>query len=560
LLYSIIKPNTYQDSLRLMHLSRTLDGIDGIDRVSIMMGTPANKEILRAAGLGAAELEGARPTDLVIAADLADAAVGESLVAKLDEFLAHQASASRRSGMRSARSLERALSIAGDANLALVSIPGEHVASEVHRLLDRDIHAFIFSDNVSVEDEVALKLKARERGLLVMGPDCGTGAIGGLPLAFTNAVNDGSIGLVAASGTGLQEVMVQIDRLGGGVSHAIGLGGRDLSDEVGGITCLQGLRALDADPATTTIVLISKRPAASVRDAIAGAAGTLSKPVVAILLGERPAVEVDGNVHYARTLAEAAMTAVELAGTSASRPLTLRAEQRCIKALYTGGSLASEAAMLLGDALGVAADAEHPAGYLLRADGHEVIDLGDDVYTRGRPHPMIDPSSRNERLPVVFDDPETAVVLVDVVLGFGSDPDPARALASVIADGLARLHDNGRDLAVVASVCGTEDDPQSSGAQTLALEGAGVSVLPSNAAAVRHALAILRRRDAEAAPPDAVPGPIRRLLAEPPRIVNIGLRGFAETLHDRGARVVQYDWSPVAGGDPKLQSLIDALN
>ena len=560
MLYSIIKPNTYQDSLRLMHLSRTLDGIDGIARVSIMMGTPANKEILRAAGLGAPELEGARPTDLVIAADVADATVGESLVAKLDEFLAHQVSASSRSGVRSARSLERALSIAGDANLALVSIPGEHVASEVHRLLDRDIHAFIFSDNVSIEDELALKLKARERGLLVMGPDCGTGAIGGLPLAFANAVHSGSIGLVAASGTGLQEVMVQIDRLGGGVSHAIGLGGSDLSAEVGGITCLQGLRALDVDAATTTIVLISKPPAASVRDAIVAVAGTLSKPVVAILLGERPAVEVDGNVYYARTLAETAMKAVELAGTRASRPVTLRAEQRCIKALYTGGSLASEAAMLLSDALGVPVDVEHPAGSLLRAGGHEVIDLGDDVYTRGRPHPMIDPSLRNERLPAVFDDPETAVLLLDVVLGFGSDPDPAGALATIIAEGLARLRADGRDLAVVASVCGTDDDPQSSSAQTLALEEAGVSVLPSNAAAVRHALAILRRRDAEAAPPDAVPGPIRRLLAEPPRIVNIGLREFAETLDDRGARVVQYDWSPVAGGDPRLQSLLDALN
>ena len=166
----------------------------------------------------------------------------------------------------------------------------------------------------------------------------------------------------------------------------------------------------------------------------------------------------------------------------------------------------------------------------------------------------------HRRILVVEDDPETAVLLLDVVLGFGSDPDPAGALATVIADGLARLRAGGRDLAVVASVCGTDDDPQSSSAQTLALEEAGVSVLPSNAAAVRHALAILRRRDAEAAPPGAVPDPIRRLLAEPPRIVNIGLREFAETLDDRGARVVQYDWSPVAGGDPRLQSLLDALN
>jgi len=542
-----------------MHLSKAVNGTDGIHRVSIMMGTPANIEILRAAGLGTGDLDGAKPTDLVIVADAADAAAGESLVAKVDDFLSNQASALSQSGLRSARSLERALSILGEANLALVSIPGEYVASEVHSLLDRNIHAFIFSDNVSIEDEVALKRRARERGLLVMGPDCGTGSLRGLPLAFANVVHEGSIGLVGASGTGLQEVMVQIDRLGGGVSHAIGLGGRDLSAEVGGITCLQALRALDADAATAAVVLISKPPAPSVRDEVIGVASSLSKPVVAILLGERPEAEVHGNVHYARTLEETARVAVELAGTRASRPVALRPEQRWIKALYTGGSLASEAAMILGASLGLSEDADHPAGYMIKSGGHEVIDLGDDAYTRGRPHPMIDSSLRAERIPAVFDDPENAVLLLDVVLGYGSDADPTGALAPVIVDGLARLHADGRDLAVVASVCGTADDPQSSSAQTLTLEHEGVAVLPNNAAAVRHALAILRRRDAPTASPAAAPEPIRRLLSEPPRIVNIGLRGFAETLHERGAHVVHYDWRPVAGGNRRLQSLIDAL-
>lgn len=559
MLHSVIKPNAYQDSLRLMHLSKTLSGMDGIDRVSIMMGTPANIDILRAAGLGTAGLDDARPTDLVVVADAADAAAAEAVVAKVDDFLAGQASALSRSGLRSARSLERALSIAGETNLALVSIPGEYVAPEVHQLLDRNIHALIFSDNVRIEDEVALKRRARDRGLLVMGPDCGTGILGGLPLAFANAVHEGSIGLVGASGTGLQEVMVQIDRLGGGVSHAIGLGGRDLGAEVKGITCLQALRALDADPATDVVVLISKPPARGVRAEVIGVAGSLSKPVVAVLLGARPEAEVDGNVHYARTLEETARVAVELAGTRASRPVALRSEQQWIKALYTGGSLAAEAAMILGASLDLSEDVDHPAGYLIKSAGHEVIDLGDDAYTRGRPHPMIDSSSRVERIPAVFDDPENAVLLLDVVLGYGADADPAGALAPVIADGLARLRAHGRDLAVVASVCGTPADPQSAGAQTLTLQQAGVAVLPSNAAAVRHALAICRRRLSPRASTAATPEPIRRLLSEPPRVLNIGLRRFAETLHERGAPVVHYDWRPVAGGDRRLQSLLDAL-
>ena len=222
MIYATVRRNAYQDSLRLMQVSTALERAAGVNAVSVMMGTPANKEVLRAAGLGSDESDSAGPSDLVIAADVVDAGVGEALVAQADEMLARQARASRRSALPSARSLERAVSIAGEPDLALVSIPGEYVASETRRLLDRGIHVLIFSDNVSVEDEVALKLAARDRGLLVMGPDCGTASLAGLPIAFANEVREGSIGLVGASGTGLQAVMVQIDRLGGGVSHAMG--------------------------------------------------------------------------------------------------------------------------------------------------------------------------------------------------------------------------------------------------------------------------------------------------------------------------------------------------
>jgi FdrA protein len=559
MLYSIVKPNNYQDSLRLMRLSNLVAETDGINRVSIMMGTPMNKDILRNAGLTGIMVDEAKPTDLLILADVANTEVGESLASTVDAFLSNQASMSGRSRLPTARSLERALSLAGDANLAIVSIPGEYVAAEVERLLDHDLHVFIFSDNVSIDDEVTLKRKARERGLLVMGPDCGTGSIGGLPLAFTNAVRPGNIGLVGASGTGLQEVMTQIDGLGGGVSHAIGLGGRDLGTRVGGSTCLRALRALESDASTDVIVLISKPPAAHVRDDVIGMAERLSKPVVAILLGERPPAPADGNVHYAHTLDEAARIGVELAGTRASRSVALRPAQQWIKGLYTGGTLAVEAAMLLRESLGIPQGPVHDAGYLLQSGGHEVIDLGDDAYTRGRPHPMIDPSIRNERLAAIFNDPRNAVLLLDVVLGYGSDPDPVGALAPRLAKELAALHTAGRDIAVVASVCGTENDPQSLSTQTLALQQAGVTVMPSNAAAVRHALRILWRPRALVPPANGADEPVRRLLTQPPRIINIGLRGFAETLFERGAKVVQYDWSPAAGGDRKLQALIDAL-
>ena len=559
-LRSVVKTNTYQDSLRLMRLSSVLDHIEGVDRVSVMMGTPANKQILRNAGLATTEVDAASATDLIVVADVFDAATGDRVVAEVDEFLSSQAFAMSKSRLRSCRSLERAMSIAEKPGLALVSIPGEYVAAEVDLLLDRGLHVLIFSDNVAIDDEVALKRRARDLGLLVMGPDCGTGRIHGLPLAFSNAVHDGPIGLVAASGTGLQEVMVQIERLGGGVSQAIGLGSRDLSTQVGGITCLQALQALEADADTTTIVIVSKPPAPEVRHEVLSVASSLSKPVVAILLGEDPRSAVEGNVHYASTLEEAARLAVELAGPRASRKVELRPEQRWLKAFYTGGTLAAEAAALLGSQLGRPTDSRRADGCLFRSGGHEVIDFGDDVFTRGRPHPMIDPTVRSVRLPAVFEDPENAVLLLDVMLGYGSHPSPAEAIAEIVSRELAKLNAEGRDLAIVASVCGTDDDPQHMGEQVRILEQAGVAVLPSNAAAVRHGLALLQRRRATPTTRvEATPEPIRRLLAEPPSIINIGLRGFAETLFDLGADVVQYDWSPVAAGDRRLQAILEGL-
>ncbi|MCU1668327.1 MAG: FdrA family protein [Blastococcus sp.] len=545
MLISSLRPNTYQDSLRLMRVSRALAELAGVHRVSLVMGTPANKDMLRNAGLDADGVDAAGPADLIVAADVADAGAAELLVARAEELLARDVPVAVRSGLPTARSLDRALALLGGADLGLVSVPGEYAAAEVNRLLDRDVHAFVFSDHVSVADEVALKTRARERGLLVMGPDCGTGRIHGIPLGFANAVGDGSIGLVGASGTGLQEVMVHVDRLGGGVSSAIGVGGRDLSDDVGGLMCLEALRALDDDESTAVVVLVGKAPGVRVREAVLGLAGELSTPVVALLPGEGPNGEA---VHHARTLEEAARLAVEIAGPRGCRPVAFGPEQRRIRGLYTGGTLAAEAASLLAAAL--------PGSGGL---GHEVIDLGDDAYTRGRPHPMIDPGLRNEHVAAVLDEPETAVLVVDVVLGYGAADDPAGVLAGAVVEGLAKLQADGRDVAVVASVCGTDDDPQCAGAQIRVLEQAGVRVLPSNAAAVQHALALLARRGGGGAPGRAPAEPIRRLLSETPRIVNIGLREFAAAPFERGAGVVHLDWRPAAGGDRRLQSLLAGL-
>lgn len=557
---TVIKPNAYQDSVSLMLLSQQLTALSGVNKVSVMMGTPANKEILRATGFDSPDLDSAGAGDLVLGVDIDDSTNVPVVVAKAEEALANQTSASTSSGLRSAHSLARALEIAPDTNLALVSIPGEYVAAEVAALLERDVNVMIFSDNVSIDDELELKQSARDRGLLVMGPDCGTAAIHGVPLAFANNVTSGIIGIVGASGTGMQEVMSQIDQLGGGISNAIGLGGRDLSSDIGGIMCLQALATLENDPATSTIVIVSKPPAPAVRERIESYARQMSKQVVVVFLGELPEVDQDGNVVHAYTLADAAMRAVELTGRG--RP-SFGPTQRWIKGLYTGGSLASEAAMLIRDRLNLDdSDPLHAKGFVLRHEGHEIIDLGDDAYTRGRPHPMIDPAARVERLPAVFDDEGTAVVLLDIVIGFGAADDPAGALVPAIQDGIARAARAGRQVAVVASVCGTGGDLQGFAEQRATLQEAGVTVLPNNASAVRHALALItpQSRPAPAAQPKPTPPAIAQLLENGPTVLNIGLRSFAQTLDAAGVSTVQYDWAPVAGGDPRLIGLLRALD
>lgn len=560
MLYSIIKANTYQDSLRLIHLSNLLASTEGVSQVSVMMGTPMNKDILRNAGLVTDDLDKATVNDLVVFADVEDEATGDGLVSMVNEFLSREATQVQGGNrIRTVRSLDSALRALPDANVGVVSVPGEYAADEARQLLDRGINAFIFSDNVSVEDEVALKQQARDMELLVMGPDCGTGYIHGVPLGFANSVIDGNIGVVGASGTGTQEIMVQISQLHGGVSHALGLGGRDLSATVGGLSCVQALNALDADLRTDVIVLVSKPPAASVRGQILELASGLSKPVVAVLVGEHVARPNDGNLWYSETLEDAARLAVELAGTSPNRPAVLRVEQQAIKALYAGGTFASEAAFLMEEGLGLQAGSDHEDGYILRVGGHEVIDLGDDAYTRGRPHPMIEPDIRNDRVMQAIADPATAVVLLDVVLGYGSHPDPANVLAPVVSNGLARLGESGHSVSVVASICGTESDPQVLSAQRHTLQEAGVVVMHSNASAVRYAINVATRRARRAEGNAPTSGLAASLLAIPPRVINIGLREFTGGLTDAEARAVQFDWRPIAGGDPHLQQLLAAL-
>jgi FdrA protein len=454
--FAQVLPDRYVDSVVLMRLAQRLAALPGIADAAAVMGTDANKALLAEGGFIAPEIDAAGANDLVVAVKAADGAA----LAQLDELLA--APSEPGGGVPTVHTLEEALARQPGTNLAVVSTPGEYAAAEARRALERGLHVFIFSSNVTVEDELELKRIAADRGLLCMGPDCGTAIVGGVGLGFANAVRRGPVGVVGASGSGMQAVMSLLDGFGVGVSHAIGTGGRDTSDAIGGQTTFSGLSALLDDPATQVVVVLSKPPGPATAARLRQAAAVATKPVLLCFLDEGTLDE------FARAAAEAAGQTVP---PLADLPVPPRPEpgRRFIRGLFAGGSLAYEAELILRRA-GLGAP-------------HTILDLGSEELTRGRPHPMIDSRLRRERIAAEAADPETAVILLDVVLGYGAAADPAGDIAAAIAGVHGPL--------VLASVVGTERDPQVLSVQVETLRRAGAHVFPTSAAAARAAVELV---------------------------------------------------------------------
>jgi succinyl-CoA synthetase alpha subunit len=491
-----------------MQLADALGKLQGVERASVLMASEANLGLMREAGLLKDHVD-ASPNDILIAVQAKTDSAASAALSHAETGLKEEPRASRGAGPGepAPRSIEMAVKTDPAANLALISTPGEYAAAEATKALRLGLNVMLFSDNVSLDDEAALKKYARENGLIVMGPDCGTAIINGVPLAFANVVKRGPVGCIAASGTGLQQVTCLVDRLGVGVSQAIGTGSHDLGEAVGGITMLQGLEALADDKETRVIVLISKPPAASVASRVLAAASKVGKPIVVCFVGADPASIKGKNLYPAKTLEDAARAAAALArgkkpaARAAARTAVprvgLRAGQRYVRGLYSGGTFCYEASLLLGEALGrvwsnAPVKKSDKVGDVWRSREHTVIDLGDDVFTRGRPHPMIDHRLRNERLVAEAADPNVAVILFDVVLGYGAHQDPAAEMVPAIKAAQARAAKGKRKIAFVGFVCGTSGDPQNLAKQEAALKKSGVLLADSNAAAVRLAARIAR--------------------------------------------------------------------
>lgn len=502
----LILSKQYRDSVSLMKLASNFLSREGIKSVSAVMATPSNLDILRQGGLLEKDPQ-AGPNDLIIAASGSDEVTIDAVLKEAAEQIMNAGSGKDNSSEEQIEartfSLNMALNREPETQLALISTPGSWAAHEAMKALKRGLHVMIFSDNVLLEDEVRLKRYAFEKSLLVMGPDCGTAIIGGVPLAFANSVRRGPVGIVGASGTGTQQVSCLIHNMGSGISHAIGTGGHDLSESVGGLSMLQGIKMLTEDPETKVIVLVSKPPAADVAQRILAQASQSGKPVVVSFLGLESDIPSLPNLHQASTLDQAAVKAVSLAGCRAKEDfdepthvdIRFQPSQRYIRGLFSGGTFCFEAAMLLKDISGgvvtnTPISQEQTLKNPWESRGHTLIDLGDDIFTRGRAHPMIDPTLRLARLEEECNDPETAVILLDVVLGYGAHDNPAGELADRIKRIATQIGEN-RKIAFVASLCGTDQDFQCYHAQKKALIDAGIIVMHSNSSAVMYAKTII---------------------------------------------------------------------
>ena len=505
-----VRKNTYYDSVTLMLISKEIKNISGVEEALVGMGTELNKELSENLGLRDDKLSDISANDFFIAAKIASEECMNEVIEAVDRMLT-QKKADSGSNYQPA-SLDGALNSLADANMLLVSVAGQYAEDEVMKALDRDLNIMLFSDNISVEAEKRMKEKAVSKGLLMMGPDCGTAIINGVALAFANVVRRGPIGVIGASGTGTQEVTAVIDKLGSGCSQVIGTGGRDLKSEIGGLMMIQGMEALMQDPMTKVIVLISKPPAKEVAKKILDLVKKTDKPVVVDFIGGDIDMIRESGAYPCLTLEDTAYKAVALAsgrtpsdflGFTKSEAeidelvsrfvVRLKPTQKYLRGLYTGGTLADEAMKLLGSSIGpiysnIPLSPEYEIKNLTSLTGNVCLDLGEDQFTVGRPHPMIDPSTRGDRFKTDIDS-SVAVILLDVVLGYGSHENPAKEVADSIRE-VRKSHDE--SFIVVASITGTEGDPQNLMESQETLEKEDIIVMPSNAQAVRFVQKIMK--------------------------------------------------------------------
>ncbi len=507
----VIRKNQYYDSVFLMGISKRIADVPGVQRNAVLMGSETNKRLLADIDICDPQIDAAQPNDLVVAVIAETQQIVNDVLRRLDEFLLGGVQVASTSNPHS---FEEGLAQKSNANLAVISVPGEYAAREARKALEAGLNVFLFSDNVSIDEELDLKQFAAEKKLLVMGPDCGTSLIGGIGIGFANVVRKGSIGAIGAAGTGLQEFTSQVHNAGFGISHAIGTGGHDLSDQIGGLTTLAALEALEADPATRVITIISKPPGTKTLARLIERFKTCTKPIIGCFLGA-PAKphETGANFQCAPTIDEAVWLAIRALGGEPDsnkadfsteerqwigrEKASWSPEQKYVRGIFAGGTFCYQSQQIFRDAgILVYSNAPLEAKNKLRDSDqsleHTFVDMGSDEYTLGKPHPMIDGTLRKQRILTESRDPQIAILLLDFILGYNASMDPVGELFDAILEARQNVKKRGGNLTVVASVCGTDGDPQDLNLQIKLLKEAGAIVFRSNAKAASFCCELLK--------------------------------------------------------------------
>jgi FdrA protein len=505
-----LKINQYYDSVFLMGINNRISKMNGVEQAAVLMGSPANKEVLTDLGFRDPAIASATPNDLIVAVMAESQAVIDEMFDQLDELLTD---VNQRKVASEIHNLGEALAAQPASNLVVISVPGEYAAHESRESLEAGKHVFLFSDNVSLQDEISLKQFALERGLLLMGPDCGTSILGGVGIGFANVVRRGEIGVIAAAGTGLQEFTSLTHNLGYGISQAIGTGGRDLSDAVGGITTLMALDALERDANTRVIAIVSKPPGPKTLARLIDRFRTCRKPIIGCFLGIQQEIEGEGVLFQRASLID---EAVHLAiaclapnAPQADRLLTpsrvkfgWSPDQKYVRGIFAGGTFCYQSQQILRAAgfevySNGPLDKAHALVHPDQSRQHTMVDMGDEFYMVGRPHPMIDGSQRSLRILKEAQDPQVAVLLLDFILGYNSSMDPVGELLDAIIKAREISRKRGGELLIVASICGTDGDPQDARMQSDLLKENGVVVFSTNARATEYCVQVLQEMSHE---------------------------------------------------------------
>ncbi len=504
---SFILAGTYRDSVFLMNLSQTLTIKSGANQVFATMATRRNKELLARAGLLTPEIETAKPDDLAVAID-APVELHDNLLKMTREYLYSNSASSYGSNYISSISFDDAVLGDSKKQIALISVPGDYARYEAARALEKRLDVMLYSDNISLEDEIALKKMAKRKGVLLMGPECGTSIVNGVPLGFANNIRRGEIGIVSSSGTGAQEVSCLLDRCGLGITTAYGTGARDLIDDVGGISAITALERLASDPNTKLILVIANLPGIQTRKRLIEVYKKTKKPVFVRYLGSYDySIEEKAGIDFASDLTELANMAInELAPILDSSAINLPQApalpeknnyhgRKFIRGIFSGGTMRSDAIDIITSKLTgtykVYSNFERENVISLtgtdKSREHCFLDMGANEFTVGRPHSLVSPETKLERIIMELCSPETAILITDIVIGYGTAKNQASLLVQAFDKAARITNGKSREVIVLSSVCGTDNDLPSRSSEIEILKDAGIFVFGSNAAAANYA-------------------------------------------------------------------------